>query len=52
MELSETPKTFCKFFISFLESTLNVEHFEKRHEPHSSNISEVIDFERCANLNA
>ena len=52
MELSETPKTFCKFFISFLESTLNVEHFEKKHEPHSSNISEVIDFERRANLYA
>ena len=29
MELSETSKTFCQFFISFLESTLNFEHFEK-----------------------
>ena len=28
MQLSEKPKTFFKFFIAFLESTLNFEHFE------------------------
>ena len=30
MQLSEKPKTFCQFFIAFLESTINIEHFEKR----------------------
>ena len=29
MQLSEKPKTFCQFFIAFLESSLNFEHFEK-----------------------
>ena len=48
MQLSEKSKIFSKFFIGFLESTLN---FEKN-EPHSSIIPEVIDSERCAYLNA
>ena len=30
MELLEKPKTFSQFFIVFLESTLNFEHFEKK----------------------
>ena len=51
MQLSETPKTFCQF-IAFLEATLNFEHFEKKNQSHSSSISEVIDSERCAYLNA
>ena len=49
MQLSEKPKTFYQF----LESTLNFEHFEKKkNEPHSSSISEIIDSERRAYLNA
>ena len=40
-----------QFFIAFLESTLNFKDFEKN-EPHSSSISEVIDSERHAYLNA
>ena len=51
VQLSEKLKTFSQFFIAFLESTLNFEHFEKN-EPHSSSISEVIDSERRAYLNA
>ena len=51
MQLSEKPKTFSEFFIAFLESTLNFEHFEKKDEPHRSSISEVIDPERHAYLN-
>ena len=40
MELSEKPKTFCRFYVAFLESTLNFEHFElKKKEPHSLSIS-------------
>ena len=54
MQLSEKPKIFCQFFIAFLESTLNFEHFEtkKKNESHNSSISEVIDSERRAYLNA
>ena len=36
----------------FLQSTWNLECFEKKNEPHRSNISEVLDSERCAHLNA
>ena len=41
MELYEKPKTFCRFYVAFLESTLNFEHFElkKKKEPHSLSIS-------------
>ena len=30
MQLSEKSKIFSKFFIGFLESTLNFENFEKK----------------------
>ena len=53
MQLCQKPKAFCCFFIAFLESTLNFEHFEKKKKkPRSSSISEVIDSERRAYLNA
>ena len=52
MQLSEKPKTFLEFFVAFLECTLNLEHFLKKIEPHSPSISEVIDSERRAYLNA
>ena len=52
MQLSEKSKPFSKFFITFSESTLNFKQFEKKKEPHSSSISEVIDSERRAYLNA
>ena len=43
MELSEKSKTFCRFYVVFLESILNFEHFElkkkKKKEPHSLSIS-------------
>ena len=42
MQISKKLKTFCCDFIAFLESTLNVEHFEKK-EPHSLSISEIIE---------
>ena len=50
-QLSEKLKTFSQFFIALLECTLYVEHFEKN-KSHSSSISEVIDSERRAYLNA
>ena len=52
MQLSKKSKTFCFNFIAFLESTLNLEHFYKRHEPHHLSISEIIDSEKRGNLNA
>ena len=52
LQLSKKLKTCSRFFIAFLESTLNLEHFEKKDEPHSSSIYEVTDSERRAYLNA
>ena len=52
MQLSEKLKRFYQFFIAFFESALNLEHFEKKNEPHSSSISEVIDSQRRVYLNA
>ena len=57
MQLFEKPKIFCFIFIAFLESTLSFEHFEKKRkrkkkEPPRFSISEVIDSERRAYLNA
>ena len=36
-------KTFSGFFIAFLKSTLNGEHFQKKGESSSLSISEIID---------
>ena len=33
--LSQKKKTFSQFFIAFLKSTLNYEHFEQKDDPHS-----------------
>ena len=41
--LSLKQKTFSGFFIAFLKSTWNGEHFEKRGESSSLSISEIID---------
>ena len=41
--LSLTPKTFSQFFIGFLKSTWNGEHFQKKGESSSLSISEIID---------
>ena len=41
--LSQKPKTFSKFFSSFLKSTLHFEHFQKKDDPHSQCISEIED---------
>ena len=39
-------------FIAFLRSSENFVHFEKKDQPHTLNISEVIDSEKCGYLNA
>ena len=41
--LSLKQKIFSGFFIAFLKSTWNGEHFQKKGEFFSSSISEIID---------
>ena len=49
--LSQKQKTFYEFFIAFLKFALNLEHFEKKDEYPSLNISEIMDCERGGYLN-
>ena len=46
MELSQKQKTFAQFFSSFLESSLNLEHFQKKDDPHSLCIFEITDCQK------
>ena len=50
--LSLKQKTFSGFFIAFLKSTWNGEHFQKKGESSSLSISENIDSERGGYLSA
>ena len=50
--LSLKQKTFSGFFIAFLKSTWNGEHFEKKGESSSLSISEIIDSKRGGYLSA
>ena len=50
--LSLKQKIFSGFFIAFLKSTWNGEHFEKKGESSSLSISEIIDFKRGGYLSA
>ena len=46
-------KTFSGYFIAFIKSTWNFEHFEeKKHEPDNLSISEIIYSEKRGSLNA
>ena len=49
--LSQKQKTFSEFFLAFLKSALNLEHFEKKHQYFSLVISRIIDSERGGYLN-
>ena len=44
--LSRKEKTFSQIFSSFLKSTLNFEHFQKKDDPHNRCIFEVMDSEK------
>ena len=44
--LSQKRKTFSQFFSSFLKSTLNFEHFQKKDYPHSRIISKITVSEK------
>ena len=50
--LSLKQKTFSGIFIAFLKSTWNGEHFQKKAEPPSLSISEIIDSKRGGYLSA
>ena len=50
--LSLKQKTFSGFFIVFLKSIWNGEHFQKKVESSSLSISEIIDSKRGGYLNA
>ena len=39
--LSQKRKTFSEFFCTFLKSTLNFSHFQKKDHPHSRIISQL-----------
>ena len=45
-------KTLSRFFIAFLKSTWNGEHFQKKGESSSLSISEIIDSKRGGYLSA
>ena len=50
--LSLKQKNICEFFIAFLKSTWNGEHFQKKGECSSLSISEIIDSKRGGYLSA
>ena len=50
--LSLKQKTSSWFFIAFLKSTWNGEHFQKKGEPSSFSISEIIHSKRGCYLSA
>ena len=50
--LSLKQKTFSGFFIAFLKSTWNGEHFQEKGESSSLSISEIIDSKRGGYLSA
>ena len=49
--LAQKQKAFSGFFIEFLKSTWNLEHFQKKGEYPSLIISDIIDTERRGYLN-
>ena len=48
MQISPKPKTFSRFFIASMKSTLNFEYFEKKDQSHSLSITENIDCETAS----
>ena len=45
MQLSQKQETFSEFLCGFLKSSLNFEHFRKKDDSYSSDISEITDSE-------
>ena len=44
--LSQKPKTFSELFSEILKPTLNFEHFQKKHDPHSRCSSQITVSEK------
>ena len=44
--LAQKEQTFSRIFSSFLKSTLNFEHFQKKDDPHSQCVSEITVSEK------
>ena len=49
--LSPKQKNFSQFLSSFLKSTLNFEHFQKKDDPHSQWISQITVSEKSDYIN-
>ena len=45
--LSQKPKTCSQLFSEILKRTLNVEHFQKKDDPHSRCSSQITVSEKC-----
>ena len=45
-QLCQKKKAFSKFFLRFSKSTLTIEHFQKKDDPHSRFISEITHSEK------
>ena len=45
MQISTKSKTFSRFFIASMKSTLNSEYFEKKDQSQRLNITKIIDCE-------
>ena len=43
MQLSQKQGTLSQFFCAFLKSSLNLEHFQKKDDSHSSDISDITE---------
>ena len=48
MDLSQKQNVFTEFFLADFDSSLNFEHFQRKDDPHSLYISEIIHHERRA----
>ena len=46
MQLFEKRKKFSEFFVPYMDSTSNFEHFERKDDRHSQSISEITDCEK------
>ena len=46
MQLSQKQETFSEVFLEFLKSSVNFEHFQKKDDSHSLDISKSTDSEK------
>ena len=51
MQLSQKPKTSSEFFFEFLKSSLDLKHFQKKDDFHSSDISKITDSKKDGQIN-